>query len=364
MLKILHTADWHISPDRLDEKIRTISKIIKFANSEKVDLFVIAGDSYDKKPTALCQKTLIQLLQKIEVPIAFLDGNHDSPEYTELLTKIKTKNEFHYLSTLSINPININGIDVYPFPHISKTSIREVWPDLTIRETDEKFVSASHDVFQYWANNIKTSGKPSVVVGHFTTSNVKSASGQTLLGKTITLNNSILDSLNCPVMLGHIHLYQVMGNNVVYSGNPCRTRFDETDEKGFVLWEYDDKWTHKFITTNARELVTINASFDSTNGWTYDQVDIKGKEVKFIYEYHKKDLPLMDFKPVREFLDKSVFYVFVPKEIKTFDVRAESISTVSTPEEMLKVYQKIHGVPDNNENVFKKLNEIVQEVIV
>ncbi|MDO5655982.1 MAG: exonuclease subunit SbcD [Flavobacteriaceae bacterium] len=88
-MKILHTADWHLGKkldrfSRMDEQIELMNEIVEIAESENVDLVLIAGDLFDTfhPPTEavdLFYKTLKRLSLNGKRPVIAIAGNHDSP---------------------------------------------------------------------------------------------------------------------------------------------------------------------------------------------------------------------------------------------------------------------------------------------
>lgn len=88
-MKILHTADWHLGKkldrfSRIDEQVDVLNEIVEIAESENVDLVLIAGDLFDTfhPPTEavdLFYKTLKRLSQNGKRPVIAIAGNHDSP---------------------------------------------------------------------------------------------------------------------------------------------------------------------------------------------------------------------------------------------------------------------------------------------
>lgn len=88
-MKILHTADWHIGAktddlDRFQEQKDALRQIIDIANSEKVDMVLIAGDIYDNLvPSAedeeLVYNTVAELSRGGECAVVAIAGNHDDP---------------------------------------------------------------------------------------------------------------------------------------------------------------------------------------------------------------------------------------------------------------------------------------------
>lgn len=89
MIKILHTADWHLGKrlerfPRLEEQILVMNEIVEIADREKADLVLVAGDLFDNFNPAtdaveLFYKTLKRLSQNGKRPVVAISGNHDSP---------------------------------------------------------------------------------------------------------------------------------------------------------------------------------------------------------------------------------------------------------------------------------------------
>src|SRR5690554_936132 len=91
MLKILHTADWHLGKrlqefSRFEEQIVVLEEIIGIAERQKVDLVVLAGDIFDAfnpshEAVELLYKTLRRLSNNGLRPIIAISGNHDSTQF-------------------------------------------------------------------------------------------------------------------------------------------------------------------------------------------------------------------------------------------------------------------------------------------
>lgn len=93
MLKILHTADWHLGKrlqeySRLDEQKLVLEEICQIADRESVDLVLLAGDIFDSfnpshEAVELLYKTLRRLSKNGTRPIVAISGNHDSTQFVE-----------------------------------------------------------------------------------------------------------------------------------------------------------------------------------------------------------------------------------------------------------------------------------------
>lgn len=91
MLKILHTADWHLGKrlqefSRLEEQYEVLEEIIQTADREEVDLVLLAGDIFDAfnpshEAVELLYKSLKNLSNNGSRPVVAISGNHDSTQF-------------------------------------------------------------------------------------------------------------------------------------------------------------------------------------------------------------------------------------------------------------------------------------------
>ncbi|WP_339922994.1 exonuclease subunit SbcD [uncultured Cyclobacterium sp.] len=92
-IKILHTADWHLGKrlqeaSRLEEQKLVLEEITAIADTEAVDLILIAGDIFDgfnpgHEAIELLYRTLRKLSKNGQRPIVAISGNHDSTQFIE-----------------------------------------------------------------------------------------------------------------------------------------------------------------------------------------------------------------------------------------------------------------------------------------
>lgn len=93
MVKILHTADWHLGKrlqdfHRIDEQKEVLEEIVQIADREAVDIILLAGDIYDTfnpshEAVDLFYKTLRKLSKGGTRPVIAIAGNHDSTQFIE-----------------------------------------------------------------------------------------------------------------------------------------------------------------------------------------------------------------------------------------------------------------------------------------
>ncbi|TES90811.1 MAG: DNA repair exonuclease [Candidatus Cloacimonadota bacterium] len=80
-MKILHTADIHLQ-EYGDERWRALESLIEIGKKEKVDIFIIAGDLFNKGVSAENLRGKIRtLFSNTGFKIYILPGNHDKDSY-------------------------------------------------------------------------------------------------------------------------------------------------------------------------------------------------------------------------------------------------------------------------------------------
>ena len=89
-MKILHTADWHLGKkldrfSRIEEQRAVMGEIVQIADTQKVDVVIIAGDLFDNftpntDAIELFYKTVKQLSFGGRRPVVAISGNHDAPK--------------------------------------------------------------------------------------------------------------------------------------------------------------------------------------------------------------------------------------------------------------------------------------------
>ena len=93
MVKILHTADWHLGKrlqefPRIAEQKEVLEEMVQIADREEVDIVFLAGDIFDSfnpshEAVELFYKTLRRLSNNGTRPVVAIAGNHDSTQFVE-----------------------------------------------------------------------------------------------------------------------------------------------------------------------------------------------------------------------------------------------------------------------------------------
>jgi DNA repair exonuclease SbcCD nuclease subunit len=81
-MKILHTADIHLRAYD-DDRWKTLQKLLEIGKQEKIHVFVISGDLFDKDIDAeILRPKIREILSATGFRIVLIPGNHDSESYS------------------------------------------------------------------------------------------------------------------------------------------------------------------------------------------------------------------------------------------------------------------------------------------
>jgi DNA repair protein SbcD/Mre11 len=280
MLKILHTADWHLGKrlqeySRLEEQKLVLDEICQIADREQVDLVLLAGDIFDSfnpahEAVELLYKTLRRLSKNGTRPILAISGNHDSTQFVEAPDPLARElGIFFYSRYDSVIPcgkldsgveilksesgfveIQLPQVDfpvrVILVPYANEVSLRTYlgeenreeefrkllaskWQDIADRNCDEQGLNLFVGHFFFTKEGEKAEAEP------------ESERPILHVGGTQALFTENIPNQIQYAALGHLHRYHAVGHDsipVVYSSSPLAYSFSEADqEKKVVLIE-------------------------------------------------------------------------------------------------------------------------------
>lgn len=282
MIKILHTADWHLGKrlqefSRIEEQKLVLEEIIKVADQENVDLVLLAGDIFDTfnpnhEAVELLYKTLRRLSKNGERPIIAISGNHDSTQFVEapdpLARELGILFYSRYDSIIPIGKLD-SGIEItksasgfvelklpkidfpvriilapYANENLLKTYLgegdreaefreilQENWLELADNYCDDNGVNLFIGHFFFMKE-----GESSVAIG--TEAEPESERPILHVGGTQALFTKNIPSQIQYAALGHLHRYHSVGHEhcpVVYSSSPLAYSFSEADQEKKVV---------------------------------------------------------------------------------------------------------------------------------
>lgn len=232
MIKILHTADWHLdapmlghSPEStlfLQQQSRKIPGMIaQLCKNEACDLMVISGDIFDGEATRESIQAVLDALGSLTIPVVISPGNHD-------------------------------------FCHADSPYLKENWPEnvhifkkpqiesFAIPELDCKVYGAGYESMDCpgLLKNFHIEGTERYHIGVF---HADATTGSTYFPVT---RQQLQDSGLTYVALGHIHKQGSVAAGetlCLWPGCPMGRGFDEPGPKGVIIATLDEQKQARFI---------------------------------------------------------------------------------------------------------------------
>ena len=287
MAKILIVADVHIGKRyayRVDLKtgvshrtldfINAFSRVVNYAVDNEVDIFVIAGDLYDRVtigPTLLkhVREKVWQPIIKAGIPVVCIGGNHDSPQIFQKgsplgeISLIPNSVVTRIPETVKIKSLYTNeeiGFVLLPYmtaAQIVKFVERQMGEEI---DKEKQLVTSQEFIKIYLANEISNlDTEKKIVVGHFffQDSKINVIPYPNQLPHEFKFKKDMLPIEDIDLAIfGHTHTNQVLHDGkVLVPGSLERVDFGEIEEdKGFYVYNTDSN-SLEFVSNNPRELV-------------------------------------------------------------------------------------------------------------
>jgi DNA repair exonuclease SbcCD nuclease subunit len=284
MTKILHCSDFHLRDREIEECEKCLAFLVDTAESEAVDLVVIAGDIFDSQDVKLDSKSARLAIKTVSAladiaPVAIVLGtpSHDgkAPEILRFARgkyniEVASMPEQIYLQhgdffrefKPDIKPDAILSLVNQPTKQFFQTSSG-------VAVSDQELGQAMSGIFAGFGAKAAGYDCPHVLVGHFNVSGAQLSTGQVMTGRDIEVSGDQLWLADAELhLLGHIHKPQQIQGNIFYSGSIYHENWGEIEDKGFYIHEVDPLsgvWASRFVETPCKRLVRIKDDLTAHN---------------------------------------------------------------------------------------------------
>lgn len=281
--KFLHTADWHLGKrllefSRLPEQVLVMEELVQLADSQEVDVVLVAGDLFDvfqpsHEAQDLFYKTLYRLSSNGRRPVIAIAGNHDSHALIEAPLPLSRELGIFLLGADSrpisevINAAGIrihspeNGVVLIDFPDGEKAEIlvapyanESLLRTYLGKENPQEILrTILKSQWHAHAQNYFRDGSTRIFMGHFFFMQEGGVKEEEPDGERSILHVGGVDALftdDLPngldyAALGHLHRYQTVDRRrfpVVYSSSPLAYSFSEADQTKYaVIYNSEEK---------------------------------------------------------------------------------------------------------------------------
>ena len=242
MIKILHSADWHLDAPMLQSQnlrealLRVPEQVAAICKAHGCDMMLLSGDLFDGAYAADTLQMLCQVLEDVGVPVFIAPGNHDYIGPDSPWLEVALPKNVHVFTHPVMEAVRLETLDccVYGAGFISM-DCPGLLADFAPNHTQRYAVGVLH-------------GDPTQVTSPYcpiTTEQVK---------------QSGLDYL----ALGHIHKgdsFRAGKTLCAWPGCPMGRGYDETGEKGVLVVTIDETAAAQFIPLDTPRFhdLTVNA---------------------------------------------------------------------------------------------------------
>lgn len=304
-MRLLASGDHHFDETtRFDECVRIHEWMVQTARERKPDVFLSAGDVYERSSTpkerAAVADWLTATAEICEVIV--VKGNHDRPQDCAFLGRLKSRHPIRVVETFDVVHLAVGDVAALAWPNKAMLAAESGRRGEALEQTTIEVLRA---VLSDLAFNLEA-GRPHVLLMHAMVNGSRTSLGQPLIGAELSIGLEDLTLARCDLaLLGHIHAPQewrgVGGADALYVGAPFRTAFGETEEKSVVWAELEHgkpaRWER--VVTPARRMLLIGGTFDGLEFVTSPQeralldhglpADSHGADVRFRYNVATED---------------------------------------------------------------------------
>ena len=270
MIRILHTADWHLGQtlmgwDREHEHAAVLDALVEIAAAHEIDALILAGDVFDtQNPSARAEalffRTLVRLRDRLpRLTIVVTAGNHDPAGRIEAPRPLFAALGIQAIGTVARRDGAIDldrhlvpladragavGAHVLVLPYLGPASL----PPIDRRSEEPgspvvRAVRAFHEA-AIGAARARIGAAPLVVTGHLAVGGAVESEGaerRILIGGEHAVPTDLFPADLAYVALGHLHRPQAMGRETLrYAGSLLPLSATERDyEHGVTLVTID-----------------------------------------------------------------------------------------------------------------------------
>lgn len=266
-MKFFHLSDLHLGKrlnnySLYEDQKYILKKIMEYAEAEKPDAVLIAGDVYDKAVPPAESVTLLDdfltALADQKIPVLLISGNHDSAERNAYGARL-FKERGIYLSRMydgkkdvvvledAYGPVNFYLLPFIRAAHVRRALIGDDFSEEMLLESNEKEeeIKNSEDAVRKAISLMEVNpSERNVILSHqfVTGASVSDSEEGSYVGGIDNVGAEVFDDFDYAA-LGHIHKPQQMKEGRVrYCGTPLKYSVsEEKDEKSITVVELKEK---------------------------------------------------------------------------------------------------------------------------
>ena len=263
--RILHTADWHLGKQLMDQERhadhqRFLECFLSTVAEQYIDAVIISGDIFDGvNPPAKSEElyyTTLAALHGIGVPAVIVSGNHDSPTMLRSASTIIAKLGHHIITDVPetgtphivlLPSSDVPRVAIAAIPYMREGDLRKVELNEALDDVRERVRNGWRDLYAAASNAVSNLAPniPAIATGHLTVTGGetnKDTEREIRIGGVGDVDLAAFPDRFGYVALGHLHRPQSFpkgaenGGHIRYSGSPIALGFSEGNhQKAFQI---------------------------------------------------------------------------------------------------------------------------------
>lgn len=263
LMKILHTADWHIGKqlkkiDFTPDLQFYFDWLVQHITKAQIDVLLMSGDLFDMaNPSQAAMGQYYSFLRAMirhnpQCKIIITGGNHDAPQVLDAPAEILSLLDISVVGGAPENMADLfveiernnERLVVAAVPFLRDRDVRKAAPGETYRQKVTQVQEGIANYYQQINAHYAThyAGWPFIVMGHLYAQGAEVCDSERdiQIGNQAGVGANIFGDAPDYVALGHIHKPQIVGaHHIRYSGSPIPFSFSERqDSKEVVEIEY------------------------------------------------------------------------------------------------------------------------------
>lgn len=265
-MKIVHSADWHWSEQKLDKCSQSVAFIIDQLAAIRPFAHVIAGDYWDRRQVLSGSSAALPAIEAMKrvasiSPVVMILGNnaHDATGSLEIFRDLRTKfpvyvseyptsvalcadgnSNIHFESCLqsdgSAAHIESAKAIFHLLPYPTKSFLLADKSAASVEESNLVIKEALKKLLMGFAAVGCEFSCPKILIAHCNVTGALVSSGQTLIGQDVAVSKFDLELARADYYaLGHIHVNQEITPSMWYSGSIYHNNFGESERKYFNI---------------------------------------------------------------------------------------------------------------------------------
>ncbi|MCJ2519666.1 MAG: metallophosphoesterase [Candidatus Thermoplasmatota archaeon] len=359
---------------------RNFARTAEYAIENRVDLFVVGGDLFDRTHVSpsfreLVRRDVIEPLGRAGIKTWVVAGNHDQPRQWSRGTSLDDLRGYPHVKVFrepTVKEAVIDGKTVtflilpYLHPEHIADRVRERLGEEVPRE--QTFELGRRMLKEWMRRRVEEAkGEHVLMLGHYYVegAKVRSTAYPEVLPGEFSFTLDMIPSVVELAIFGHIHLHQVLGDRVVYVGAPERVDWGERgDPKGFVTYSPGEGWSFHPLPTRPMVKVEVDATGGDPTGQVMEalQQGLRDALVRLEIQLEEGQRELLDEALIAERLSEAFHY-----ELSLSYTDRERISLEEFTLDPLRLFEEYvklnYGDHTRLEDILSEGEAILREVL-